>query len=326
MRQIVHEGPPRDPTGHDGPSIAVLDTGARKKHPQDTGDDDAALMSSMAPLPGGGMWIDRRFRDSLERAGLVSFQAMMATTTGRLLRALPDRENWRLDLPEDPAPPRGAFLKKHHVRGWKGWLRAKLGWGPGMTPGRVEAVNVARLERERIAAMSLIAFGERLHENGLCESFVLTEELSGHVQLDHFLRARFPSLATGRTPADERDLRSLIAEVGDLARQFHEHGFNHRDFYCCHFFIREAPPGRFHARLIDLQRVERRRFNRRRWLVKDLAQLAYSCPKERISRRDRVAFIKRYLGVAKLGPAHKRLIRRVLFKRAMIEWRRGPHP
>src|SRR2546423_4016262 len=126
---------------------------------------------------------------------------MMSTSAGRMLRALPDRENWRLDLARpdaavaDGAQRGGAYLKKHHVRTASTRLRGWLGAEPGDTPGRVEARNVARLARGGIAAMRLIAFGEKLHRSGLLESFVLTEELVGCQQLDHFLRQRFPAIA-----------------------------------------------------------------------------------------------------------------------------------
>ena len=41
---------------------------------------------------------------------------------------------------------------------------------------------------------------------------------------------------------------------------------------------KETSPGQFDVRLIDLQRVQRRRWFRRRWIVKDLAQLAACRP------------------------------------------------
>jgi heptose I phosphotransferase len=111
-----------------------------------------------------------------------------------------------------------------------------------------------------------------------------------------------------------------------VARRFHAAGFNHRDFYCCHFFIQELPGPRFAIRLIDLQRVEQRHWLRRRWIVKDLAQLAYSAPRERIGRTLRLAFIKRYLGVARLSPADKRFVRRVLRRQLAMQRRLGEHP
>ncbi len=273
----------------------------------------------MESVETGAMWIDKNYRQRLEEQGLDRFSRMMSTTHGKMLRALPDRENWRLELHGPHKEPRGAYLKKHHIKTMRTWLRAKVGAGPGDTAGRVEAQNVARLLRSGIAAMQLIAYGERLHSDGRLESFVLTEELQGFQQLDPFLKDRFPPRdPAGDCPRDEK-LATLLREVADVAAKFHRLGYNHRDLYCCHFFIREKPDGKYKVNLIDLQRVEHRRHFRLRWLVKDLAQLAYSAPRDRISCGRKMAFIKRYLGVKKLSTRDKRFIRLVLAKQRMME-------
>lgn len=189
--------------------------------------------------------------------------------------------------------------------------------------------------------MRLVAFGEKLHPHGLLESFVLTEELVGFTQLDHFLHDRFPTRhASSPTPRNP-DLQQLIRVVATVAAKFHKLGYNHRDLYCCHFFIKEKSaaegspsadsidavsgeansPSPFQVNLIDLQRVQHRHRFRHRWLVKDLAQLAYSAPRDRISRVDKMTFMKRYLGVRKLRPSDKRLIRRILAKQQQMESR-----
>jgi len=69
--------------------------------------------------------------------------------------------------------------------------------------------------------------------------------------------------------------------------------------------------------------VQHRRRLRRRWLVKDLAQLAWSAPRDRVNCAIRVAFLKHYLGVRKLRAQDKRLVRRVLAKQQTIERRHG---
>jgi heptose I phosphotransferase len=294
---------------------------ARHRDPSRAGGAPSVPASSA-----GQMWVDRQFRPALDRRGLSSFEAMMTTTGGQLLRALPDRENWRLDLPAEGPRASGAYLKRHHVRSLRGWLRARLGAGPGVTPGQREARNVARLSRAGIAAMRLIAYGEKLHSSGLQESFVLTEELVGYTQLDHFLRQRFPPCGSAQWQRCDPCLERLIRDVAEVSSKFHRLGYNHRDLYCCHFFIQEPTPGRFRVNLIDLQRVEHRRRFRSRWVVKDLAQLAYSAPRDRITTTQRMAFIKHYLGVRRLRPQDKRLIRQVLAKQRLMERHLGAHP
>ena len=119
-------------------------------------------------------------------------------------------------------------------------------------------------------------------------------------------------------------LRRLVVQVADIARRFHAAGFNHRDFYCCHFLTKETWPGQFDVRLIDLQRVQKRRWLRRRWIVKDLAQLAAMSPDDRVGCREKVLFLRTYLGVRKLRAQDKRLVRDVLRKLSLIR-RRARH-
>jgi len=289
--------------------------------PQTESSDPAE--TGLQPAGDGQMWLDARVEPQLQQAGLTDFDAVMATLDGRCLRALKDRENWRLSLQEGQQQTSGVYLKKHHVRTWLTRLRARLGTGPGETAGRVEAKNVGALTANGIEVMRLLAYGEKLHADGLLESFVLTEELENYIDLHTFLHHRFPPLSVRASAARDRDLAQLIHEVARVARKFHKAGFNHRDLYCGHFFIRERVPGEFHIRLIDLQRVQHRRRFRRRWVVKDLAQLAWSAPRGRIKCTDKLAFIRSYLGVEKLRPADKRLIRAVLAKQQVMQRRLG---
>jgi len=277
-----------------------------------------------AALPSGAvtMWLDERYLPHMEEAGLTHFDAVMQTQGGRCLRALADRENWRLELHAPHDRLRGAYLKKHHIRTPLSWLRAKLGAGPGQSPGSVEARNVADLTARGVPVMELLAYGQKLRRDGLQESFVLTHELEGYAELQQFVRKRFARLDAQPAHRD-RELMRLLRQTADVARRLHEAGYNHRDLYCCHFFVREPAAGRFEIKLIDLQRVQHRRWFRRRWVVKDLAQLAWSAPSERIKCTHRLAFIRQYLGVKKLRPRDKRLIRAVLAKQQIMQRRLG---
>lgn len=280
----------------------------------------------LEPTGDGKMWWDDRFRRQLCRAGLSDFDAVMASMVGECLRALKDRENWHLELTGASQQPYGVYLKKHHVRTWRSRLRAKLGAGPGETAGRTEAQYVGSLTADGVGVMNLVAFGEKLHHDGLVESFVLTEELADYTELQEFLRRRFPRCGLHYASSRDHDLDRLIRQVALTVRRFHAAGYNHRDLYCCHFFVREPVRGKFEIRLIDLQRVQRRRWLRRRWLVKDLAQLAWSVPCDRIKCTHKMAFIRHYLGVAKLCPADKRLIREVLARQQVMQRRSGTEP
>ncbi len=244
----------------------------------------------------------------------------------------------------------GMYLKKHRARTWTTRIAAACGTAPPLSPGRVEAENALALQSLGIDVMPLMAFGEKLHADGRLESFLLTEELVGYCELQEFIQRRFPSRRSNGGPAlaDARSasgcpgelvppygsllpaprsllsvhaLHRLIVQVADIARRFHAAGFNHRDFYACHFLTKEISPGRFDVRLIDLQRVQQRRWFRRRWIVKDLAQLASMSPDDRVGCREKVLFLRTYLGVQKLRPQDKQLVREILGKLSLIRRR-----
>jgi len=65
----------------------------------------------------------------------------------------------------------------------------------------------------------------------------------------------------------------LVSRLADVAGRFHAQGFSHQDFYLCHFFWDEDDE---RLTIIDLQRLRFSRTPRRRWVVKDLAELFYS--------------------------------------------------
>jgi heptose I phosphotransferase len=283
------------------------------------------LRPRLEPAGDGKMWIDPHFRNRLCQEGMGGFEQVMGKIDGQCLRELRIRENWYLPPAGTGGDNCGLYLKKHRTRSVVTVLRGLLGFGPGQTAARVEVNNVDCLSADGIAVMRVVAYGEKMCRGGLVESFLLTEELAGYTNLRRLLTTYF---APGRLadPAIRHELKALVRAVAALARRFHQLGYNHRDFYCCHFLVKRTGYARFDIRLIDLQRVQRRKLLRRRWIVKDLAQLAWSAPRESIGCKQRVAFIKHYLGVRKLTAEHKRLIRSILCKQRLMRWRLGAQP
>ena len=262
-------------------------------------------------LDGGHIRAQAAYRPALEHTGLVTLDALMTTRGTKFLRQLDERANVRIELPCGDGPVVTAFLKRHVTSDLCGWLRGGFSCRALLGPGSIEAHNVQRLRMAGVPTMQVIAHGQRVRRPWRVESFVLVEQIPNAMPLDDYLRERFGPPVPGPGDAQRRD---LVTRLAHLVRRFHSAGFNHRDLYCCHVFVQdraEQAPGLY---LIDLQRVERRRWFRRRWLVKDLAQLSYSAPAERISRTDRMRFFRSYLGCGKLTAAHKRLARSVLAK------------
>lgn len=278
------------------------------------------------------METNESFSRLLEDHGLLDAEALISTQQGTPLRRLATRENWRLDLEHADGHIVTLYLKKHSTRSWKNRIRARLGVGPPRTPARQEAERTTELAKLGIPTMTVAAMAERLRPDGRLISALLTEELTGFQQLDLFLTKRF-------SRPDDPALEQLIAGIAELAGRFHRQGFNHRDFYSCHLFIRERDDplspeaagsgvrlGRFSIHLIDLQRVEHWPAGlRRRWVVKDLSQLAYSTPSQLISLAAQMRFFKTYLQVSRLDRRGKRLARAVIRRAAALRRKHGPY-
>jgi len=270
---------------------------------------------------GPGVWADPAFQTLLVRTGLGSLEAILGTRQGVCVRALADRENWRLELPDGEGGIRRVHLKKHRTRTWQRWLCWRLAMSPSPTPALREAANAAQLARNGIPVMRIVAYGWATRPGGWAESFVLSEHLEGYTELHQWVSRQVAVRSAGqRSP----QVAGLIRAVAAAARRFHRAGYNHRDFYAGHWFVRPIETGGFDIRLIDLQRVQYRRRFRRRWIVKDLAQLGWSLPAEWVGCTQRMAFMRQYFGVAKLRPCHKRLIREVLAKQQLMERKLGP--
>jgi hypothetical protein len=77
--------------------------------------------------------------------------------------------------------------------------------------------------------------------------------------------------------------------------------------------------------LIDLQRLARPCCCAERWVVKDLAALAYSSLKAGATRLDLAAAFKEYRAGARLGEGDRRLARKVLKRIAWLRTRRPRH-
>ncbi|QDT66832.1 lipopolysaccharide kinase InaA family protein [Calycomorphotria hydatis] len=266
-------------------------------------------------------WINPEFQSLLERNNLASVAALHATQNGEATRQLETRENWRLTLEDENGKPVVAYLKKHRYRTPFTIAAALCGRSAPTSPSSVEAAMTWRLAEEGVKTMTIIAYGEQLLANGYVEAVFMTEELAGFDPLDNFLPKRFPN-AEDRHSAD---FQQLMNAVCDVAVKFHTLGYNHRDFYTCHFFVKEPQPNEFEVHLIDLQRVQRWSTFRRRWIVKDLGQLVYSCPPELVGVRERMSFFKRYLGVKKLDAGQKKLARDVWARVSRMQHRLGPY-
>jgi heptose I phosphotransferase len=212
-----------------------------------------------------------------------------------------------------------SFYLKRHTAAAKTSLSARLR-GVIKGAGAEDALNewemTLLLLKEGFSVPMPVAYGERKDA-----SLTLTEELYNAVRVEDYL----PRLSDSKTGfAGVLKKRRLIKKLGSLAGDFHQKGFNHRDFYLGHFFINPDLPdipdtNDTEIFILDLQRVQRRKNPVKRWVLKDLSQLAFSASiTENISSTDMMRFAYAYFGVGKLSSDNKSMIREVLGKVARI--------
>ncbi len=188
------------------------------------------------------------------------------------------------------------FIKIHAGVGWKEIIKNLLYLRLPVLGARNEFAAIRRLEELGIDSMKIAGFGQRNWNPARTESFLITKELPNTISLEE-LCEHWPT-----DPPQFALKRALIERVAKIARTIHNNGMNHRDFYICHFLIdrpclhrsRRADDLRIH--LIDLHRAQRHRRVPRRWIIKDIAGLLFSCMEIGLSNHDLFRFMRVYRG------------------------------
>ena len=171
----------------------------------------------------------------------------------------------------------------------------------------IERHWIQSLESAGIAVPGIAAFAERKRGPWERSSVIVLREVDGL------------SLEKWFIDHPQRAPRVMQTELAGFVARFHDRGFTHRDLYAAHIFLESGNAQAPRFRLIDLQRILYKPWRRRRWRVKDLAQLNYSTPTSVATRSDRIRWLKHYLGVRRLDQGeHRELVAKVLIKTARI--------
>lgn len=203
---------------------------------------------------------------------------------------------------DGPHGPEPIYLKKYYRISWlQRWL-APLRRFPG--PHELERLAIAQSLGIHVP-QPVFAGADRRHA---CRSLLAVRELTGFEPLHEYFPRRFSKPLSRDDVAHKRALSRRIA---DIARRLHRAHWYHRDFYLCHLFIRcDSPqPEAFQLAMIDFGRLMASW--RRRWRIKDLAELLFSADVPGITRSDRLRFLKDYLGQRRLDATARRLARRI---------------
>jgi heptose I phosphotransferase len=256
-----------------------------------------------------GLFVNQSLLSLLQRHGLNSYAALAEPRGARRIEYNRGKVIHRVEL-EWEGRPLTFYLKRHVSRlSWFDWCRRATGRRVS-TPGNREWNNLLALHAGRMPAITPVAAGARLSPQGYRESFVMTQGLDEHIALDQYIGQRFVAPLDARR---RKEKHRLIAALSRLTRQLHWSGFNHRDYYLCHLFVR--PGDGEDLRIIDLERVGYRMPLRARWIIKDLAALNYSSLALPLTNWDRLRFYALY---SRGQPRQKRRHRLLRLRRKSV--------
>ncbi len=173
--------------------------------------------------------------------------------------------------------------------------------------GFLEYETSEKLKDEGINTPKTIAYGDQWNSFFEKRSFFITEKIPNAEALERKLPDSFQGKLTQENIKNRRD---FITSLAHFIKNFHGTDYRHRDLYLCHIFYNDK--GEFY--LIDLARAFRPLLFKKRFQIKDIAQLFYSAPASIFSRTDRMRFYINYIGRRKLLPEDKAFIRQVLKK------------
>jgi heptose I phosphotransferase len=203
---------------------------------------------------------------------------------GEVYRQVEGRRTQRIFFAKQPY-----FLKQHFGVGWREIFKNLMQLRLPVLSAKNEWQAVQHLNALAIPTVTIAGYGYRGMNPARLQSFLLTDELTQVISLEDLCQD------WARTPPNPVFKRVLIREVARMARNMHNGGMNHRDFYICHFLWDTTSPlvaPRLY--LIDLHRAQIRRQVPKRWLIKDLAGIYFSSKDIGLTARDLWRFIAEY--------------------------------
>ncbi|MCO6437467.1 MAG: hypothetical protein J5J06_10300 [Phycisphaerae bacterium] len=269
----------------------------------------AELPADFSIVEIGGVLVASDYVETLTSAGLNCADAFFGAIEGQALNK-PGLDSWRqrLRLQLDHSGRQvDFFLKRFFDPPFRALREVRRSGSGARSVAGVEWCWMQQLSSAGIACPKPVALVEQFMDGRESRSAVLMRTVPGQ-SLERWAQRWVDS------GVEYLIRRMLIERTADFIARLHDCGFVHRDLYLSHIFWNDDNAGEGDLWLIDLQRLFRTRWRRRRWIIKDLASLDFSTPPALISRTDRIRWLKRYLDVPKLDRFARRLARAVAAK------------
>ena len=256
-------------------------------------------------------FIDTDYKTAFSKLGLTSIDAVFSFNTAKNLvkdNLAGFRSRLQFEINSPPSPPSTTvFLKRYNkppiLIQLGNWLSARR----RISCGSFDFEPANKLTAAGINNPKIISYGEQWGILFEKKSFIITLKIPDAESLER----KLPHCFNGPATVENLKLRrNFIAQLAAFTRKFHETDYRHRDLYLSHIFYSDS--GNFY--LIDLARAFKPIVWRRRFRIKDIAQLYYSAPASYFSRTDRLRFYFGYTGQSKLTNKDKIFIRKVINK------------
>jgi len=258
-------------------------------------------------------FVDSDYVDGLKKIGLTSFDALFSFNAAEnLVKNNLAKFRSRLQFRIEKPPLTTVYLKRYDSPPVMIQLKNWLAHRTRISCGFVERASASRLASAGVSTPKTIAYGTQWGSLFEKRSFVITEKIPQAEALERKLPEYFDGQPTN---ANLKRRRRFIAQLANFIRKFHGTNYRHRDLYFSHIF--QDNNGDFF--LIDLARAFKPIVLRRRYQIKDIAQIYYSAPKRYFSNADRLRFYLGYAGKSKLTGIDKIFIRRVINKVKQME-------
>ncbi|MHC4463115.1 MAG: lipopolysaccharide kinase InaA family protein [Planctomycetota bacterium] len=256
-------------------------------------------------------FIDPDYKTAFSKLGLTSFDAVFSFNAAKNLakgNLAEFRSRFQFEINSQVSlPSTTAFLKRYDrppiLVQLKNWLSARR----RISCGYFDFEPAKKLTAAGINNPKIISYGEQWSIFFEKKSFIITEKIPDAESLER----KLPDCFNGPATVEKLKLqRSFIAQLSAFIRKFHETDYRHRDLYLSHIFYSDS--GNFY--LIDLARAFKPIVWRRRFRIKDIAQVYYSAPATYFSNTDRLRFYVGYTGQSKLTKKDKVFVRKVINK------------
>jgi tRNA A-37 threonylcarbamoyl transferase component Bud32 len=202
-------------------------------------------------------------------------------------------------------------VKKHPYRGYAYAFIGLVCCGPA----RRAWVTANYLRMRGISVPLPIAYLEKRRFRMPVESYIITKEVSGKTLSDVFARLPGSGLSV-------QEKRRLLADFARFVARMHSCGVACGDLRASSFVVEERTPGKYDLHAVDFDGVRLGTVSWRRRIA-NLARLTqesyrYAC----FTQRDRLRFLKAYLGREK-DKSWRRVWSRVAWELTLFRWRRA---